>query len=178
MNTATSRSTLTLVIALSVFPAHSAAQNPAFISARALTITSADELQDRATALHGEPGRYAEAAQLHKQSAALRAATDPRAVESLMMAAHLYHYTNRLFDARKTMEQAAQRALAGGDIVRASQANIEAALFAHKHGKASEADRLGRIALGLAESPLLSAEQRTSIVGRLRANPSTAALVD
>lgn len=168
-------STVTLLIALSALPATAAAQTA--INSTSAT-PSADQLEERAGALHDQIGRYSEAARLYKASAALRTDTDPRAVESLAMAAHLYHYANRLFDARKTMEQAARRALARGDVLRASQANLEAALFAHKQGKQSQAARLGRTALKLADSPLLTDEQRATIVNRVRSNPSIAVLVD
>ncbi|HET9440930.1 MAG TPA: hypothetical protein VFO52_12200 [Longimicrobiales bacterium] len=168
-------STVTLLIALNALPADAAAQT----ASNTISATpSADQLQERATALHDQIGRYSEAARLYKESAALRAETDPRAVESLAMAAHLYHYANRLFDARKTMEQAARRALARGDVVRASHANLEAALFAHKQGNQAQAGRLGRTALKLADSPLLTDEQRAAIVNRVRSNPAIALLVD
>ncbi|HEY0674535.1 MAG TPA: hypothetical protein VGD27_19820, partial [Longimicrobiales bacterium] len=157
-------STVTLLFALSALPAAAAAQTAINTSAA----PSADQLEERATALHDQIGRYSEAARLYKASAALRAETDPRAVESLAMAAHLYHYANRLFDARKTMEQAARRALARGDVMRASHANLEAALFAHKQGRQAQAERLGRTALKLAESPLLTDEQRAAIINRVR----------
>ena len=167
------RTALTLTMALSVLSTGSATQ----IAVRTAPVT-ADELEQRATALLDQPARYSEAARLFKESAALRSASDPRAVESLTKAAHLYHYAGRLFDARKTMERAAQRALANGDVLTASQANVEAALFAHKQGKRAYANRLGRTALKLAASPLLTADQRASIVGRLRTNPSVAAIAE
>ena len=165
-------SKLILMLALSVLAAPAAGQTA---SKAALPITRADELDDQATALHDQLGRYAEAARLHKESAALRSAVDPRAVESLATAAHLYNYANRLFDARKTMEQAASRALARGDVLRASLANVDAALFAYKQGNLWQTARLGRKALKLAESPLLTDEQRASIFNRLRVYPAIAA---
>lgn len=138
----------------------------------------ADALQDNAAALHGQPQRYAEAAWLYRESAALRPLADARAVEALTSAAHLYNYANRPLDARKVMEQAARRALARGDVVRASQANLDAAFFADKQGNRSQVNRLGRAALTLAGSPLLNAQQRASIVDRIKASPGLAALLD
>lgn len=176
MNTpACVRRSFTLALVLSVLPSLAVTQTATRSEAR---IVTADELEQRAAALLDQPQRYSEAARLFKESAEMRAETDPRAVSALMKSAHLFHYANRLFDARKAMEQAAERALAGGDVVSASKARVEAALFAHKQGKTNEAERLGRSALHLAESPLLSAEQRDAIVTRLRSNPVTAALVD
>jgi hypothetical protein len=166
-------SALTLALALSVLSTGSATQ-----IAISKVPATADELEERAKSLLGDAARYSEAARLYRESAQLRAESDPRAVEALTKAAHLYHYANRLFDARKAMEQAARLALANGDVLAASTANVEAALFAHKQGKQAQADRLGRTALKLAASPLLTADQRASIVGRLKTNPSVAAIVE
>jgi hypothetical protein len=135
------------------------------------------ELQERAIALHEQPARAAEAARLHKLSASLRNANDPEAVQSLAMAAHLFGYAKRPLEARKTMEDAAERALAMGDVVRAAQAYVEATFFAVKQQNRSETERLGRKALLLAGSPLLGADQRTVIMRRIRSNPSLAVLL-
>src|SRR5687767_7120164 len=132
------------------------------------TVSRADALLDSAAILHEHPVRYADAARFYRESAALRPWADAAAVEALAKAAHLYGYANRLTDARRTMEQAAQRALARGDVVRASIANVEAAFFAHKQGKTAHANRLGRAALQLAESPLITPGQRALIVDRVK----------
>ena len=155
---------LTLAFALSVMPVTAATQN----ATKAAPPSNADELEEQAAALLDQPARYGEAARLYTESASLRSTTDARAIESLVRAAHLYHYANRLFDARKTMEQAANRALLSGDVLRASQANLEAALFAYKQGKRTKAGELGRKALKLAQSPLLTDEQRATVTARIR----------
>ena len=171
-------STLALAVALSMLPNRAVTQTSIKTAPARISVTRADELEAQAAALHEQLNRYPEAARLYKEAASLRSATDPRAVESLALAAHLYHYANRLFDARRTMEQAANRALARGDVLRASQANLEAALFAFKQGNDSETERLARKALKLAQSPLLTEQQRASIINRLRANSSVAALAN
>lgn len=173
-------SALTLTMALSVLPTLATSQEAkkTATATAAATPSAADELEERAGKLLDQPVRYAEAARLYQQSATLRAPNDPRAIESLTKAAHLFHYANRLLDARKAMELASLRALADGDLVRASQATVEAALFAHKQGKQLQAQRLGRTALKLAASPLLTEEQRAAITGRLRSNPAVASLID
>src|SRR5687767_4086045 len=102
-------SALVLIMTSSMLPSGIAAQSTIKASAPTTRAALADEFQDRAAALHDQPRRYSDAAWLYRESAALRAATDPRAIESLATAAHLYHYANRLLDARKTMEQAARR---------------------------------------------------------------------
>lgn len=171
-------SALVLILGLSLLPSLLAAQTTVKASTSEPAAVLADELQDQAAALHDQPGRYSDAARLYRKSAALRSPTDPRAVESLATAAHLYHYANRLFDARKLMEQAARQALAGGDVLRASLFNLDAAFLAQEVGNQSEVNRLGRAALRLADSPLLTAEQRALIVDRLRSNPAVAALLE
>jgi hypothetical protein len=167
---------LILVMSLTM-AAPIAAQNSREKAARdagrnAATEAHADALQDSAAALHDQPVRYSDAARMYRESAALRAWTDAKAVEALASAAHLYNYANRLNDARRTMEQAAQRALARGDVVRASQANLDAAFFALKQGRQLEVDRLGLIAMRLADSPLINAEQRDLIMKRIKASPA------
>jgi hypothetical protein len=175
-------SALTLTLAMSVLPTVASTQNAAKTTNATNTAkaepSAADELEERAGKLLDQPIRYAEAARLYQQAATLRAPGDARSIESLTKAAHLFHYANRLLDARKAMELAATRALADGDLVRASQATVEAALFAHKQGKQLHAQRLGRTAQKLAASPLISDEQRATILGRLRSNPAVASLID
>lgn len=136
------------------------------------TVVRADALLDSAAILHEQPARYADAARFYRESAALRPWADAAAVEALAKAAHLYGYANRLTDARRTMEQAAQRALARGDVLRASIANVEAAFFAQKQGNKVHANRLGRAALQLAESPLITPAQRALIVDRVKEMPA------
>jgi hypothetical protein len=114
----------------------------------------ADEYEHRAIALHSKPERAAEAARLHRWSAALRSETDPRAVEALAMSAHMFSYAKMPAEARKTMERAAVRALDIGDVQRAAQAYVEAAFFAELESDRGQVTRLGRKALALSESPL------------------------
>jgi tetratricopeptide (TPR) repeat protein len=171
-------SALTVMTALSALPGRAVAQTVSQAAAPLIAISRADQLEKQAAALHDDMTRYVEAARLYKQAASLRSETDPRAVDVLMLAAHLFHYANKMSDARKTMDQAAQRALAGGDVWRASVANLEAALFAYKQGNWAQTERLGRKALQLAQSPLLTEEQRASIVNRLTSNPAVAGLAN
>src|SRR5687768_3147962 len=93
-------SALVLIMTASVLPSQIGAQSTIKASAPTTRAALADELQDRAAALHDQPKRYSDAAWLYRESAALRPSTDPRAIEALATAAHLYHYANRLFDAR------------------------------------------------------------------------------
>jgi hypothetical protein len=170
---------ISLATAFTLLPARAESQTSAKSSQPepVSRIQRAIELEELAIALHGQPARAVEAARLHKQSASLRNANDPEAVQSLAMAAHLFGYGNRTLEARRTMEQAADRALAMGDVVHAAKAYVEATFFADKLNNQGEMDRLGRKALLLARSPLLTADERTNIIKRIRSNPSLASLV-
>jgi hypothetical protein len=95
-------------------------------------------------------------------------------VQPLAWAAHLFGYAKRPLEARRTMEEAAERALAMGDVVRAAQAYVEASFFADKQKNRVETERLGRKALLLAGSPLLAGDQRDEIMKRIRSNPTLA----
>ena len=137
----------------------------------------AEALVEKAARLNDQPARYAEAAWLYRESAALRSPTDPRAIEALAKAAHLYGYANRFYDARRMMEQVAEHALAGGDVARASQATLDAAFFAAKQGKTVHVNRLGRAALRLIGSPGVDPAQKQLILARIKAAPAVAAIV-
>jgi hypothetical protein len=136
----------------------------------------AEELQNQATLLHADPARAAEAARLHKESAHLRSASDPAAIESLALAAHLYSYAGRQSAARQTMEEAAERALAMGSVLRAARAYVDAAFFADEQHDRADTARLGRKALLLAGSSLLTADERSTITTRIRTNPTLASI--
>ena len=165
---------LVIGIAAATITTQAAAQVSAKASVPPSRTARAIELQEQAIALHAQPARAVDAARLHKQSAYLRNRNDPEAVQSLAMAAHLFGYAKRPIEARRTMEEAADRALAMGDVVRAAQAYVEASFFADKQKNRQEAERLGRKALLLAGSPLLAAEQRSAIMKRIRSNPTLA----
>jgi hypothetical protein len=67
--------------------------------------------------------------------------------------------------------------LAIGDVILAANAFVSAAYLAQRNSNKSDAQRLGRRALLLGESPLIDEQQRTAIRERLRANPTFATLV-
>ncbi len=137
----------------------------------------ADEVHEKALALHAVPNRAFDAAQLHLQAVALRAANDSKAIDDLALAAHMFGYAKRPLDAKRTMERAADRALSIGDVVRAAQALVDATFMADEQRNRSEVNRLGRKALLLAESPLLNADQRLTITERIAKNPRVAAAI-
>lgn len=135
------------------------------------------QLHDSAVALYSQPQRAAEAARLHVREASFRSVRDPEAVGALIMAANLFNYARQPVVARKTMERAAARALAMGDVVTAAEAYTNAAFLAHKINNQSETQRLGRKAILLSESPLIQAEDRLTIRNRFRVIPTFAELL-
>ena len=167
---------IAIVSALATVPARVQSQTAA-TPEQISRMAHALELEQRARELHAQPSRTGEAARLHRQSAHLRGANDPEAVESLALAAYLFSYAKRPLVARKTMEEAADRALAMGDVFRAARAYVEAAFFADGQQDRVETARLGHKALLLAGSSRITEEERTSIRNRIRTNPALASLV-
>ena len=164
-----------VAIAAAVLSASNAQAQTSIKSSQPLARAArAIELQEQAVALHSQPARAAEAARLHRASAYLRNPEDAEAVQSLAMAAQLFGYAKRPREAQRTMEEAAERALAMGDVVRAAQAYVEASFFAHQQKNRGETQRLGRKALLLTSSPLLAADQLAAIMTRIRLNPALA----
>ena len=128
---------------------------------------SPEELHQAAAELHALHDRLGDAARLHQQSARLRSTDDPQAIECLALAAHLQLYTDRPLAARRTMEQAADRALSIGSVERAAQAFLEAAFIAQRRGDDGEVQRFAWRAYLLTASPLLTGEQRSAIRDRI-----------
>ena len=132
------------------------------------------ELHAAAAGLYDQPGRFEDAARLHVLEAHFRSPRDPEAVEALAMAARLFTYANRLFDARQAMEQAGDRALSMGDVARAANAYLDAAFVARKARKEAEVLRLARKAYLLTDSPLLSSNQKGEVRKRFANDPGIA----
>ena len=167
--------TIAILSALATVPAR--VQSQTAKSAEQVSRTAyALELEQRANELHADPARAGEAARLHRKSAHLRSANDPDAVESLAMAGYLFHYAKRPVDARRSMEEAADRALAMGDVFRAARAYVEAAFFAEGQQDRAATARLGQKALLLAGSSRITEEERASIRNRIRTSSTLASL--
>jgi hypothetical protein len=127
----------------------------------------ADALTKQAVALHGRPGEYRRAATLHMRAAHQRVPGDPKAYYDLNTAAHLYRAAGNVWRAREVMERAAEHAAARGDVVAAATSFVDAGYLAIE---ARNTDRVPALALKaelLAESPLISDEQRAMIMRRV-----------
>jgi hypothetical protein len=129
----------------------------------------ARSLRLQAEDLYSQPKQWKKAARLLEQSAQLREATDPEVYTCLMYAGRLRAAVNDLAGARVDLEKAASHALARGSVVEAAHAYIDAAHIASSEKDIAGARDLVRRATMLAESPLLSAEQKHVIEARLKA---------
>lgn len=131
----------------------------------------ADSLHGAAITMQAQDGRLAEAARLYKEEVKLRPRDDPGAVDALLLAANLLSADNRPLEARRTLEDAGDRALGAGDVERGARAFIEAAVVADRDGNKEEVRRLAHRAELLAISPQLTPEQRQEISRRIRRLP-------
>lgn len=140
-------------------------------SDRARIAARADSLHTEALRMQQEGGRLLDAARLYKEEAKLRLRDDPSAVDNLLLASQLLFVANRPLEARRTLEDAGDRALGAGDVPRAALAFIEAAFIADKEGNKAETQRLGHRAEMLSVSELLTDQQRQEILRRIRRVP-------
>jgi len=124
-------------------------------------------LRAQATAIFSDRTRYGQAAELLQQSSALTPVEDPARADDLRVAANLLYYTGAVSEAQDVMIQAAEAALARGDVVTAANAFLDAAwLAAMRHGTSQARDLASR-ALHLAASPYLTNDQREAIRKRI-----------
>ena len=107
------------------------------------------------------------AARLREEAAQLRTADDPAGTVSLYWAARDRYYSGDAKAARALMEQAADRALAMGDVLNAVTAYTEAAYISADLKDGDHMRTLASKARLLANSPLLTAEQRFQLRNRL-----------
>jgi hypothetical protein len=135
-----------------------------------ISVPQADSLHDAATALVAAH-RWRDAARLHRRSAELRPADDPLGFRCLSDAAALAYATRDRTAARNDMADAAEQALARGDLRAAAHAYLDGAWIAQEQKNRRQVWELGHRAEMLAASPLLSASDRATIVRRIRRVP-------
>lgn len=155
-----------LAVAVTVAPA--AAQEGTTDRAANL-IRAAQAAQELAS--HSETvGAQDDAVRLHLEIAALPGVDEAQAVESLRTAA-LYLAYAKPRQASEMMVQAAERALAYGDVVTAAESYLDAASTMVRDGRTTASD-FARVeswiarARTLAESPLLTAVDKDRIIQR------------
>ncbi|NJD10837.1 MAG: hypothetical protein FIB01_10555 [Gemmatimonadetes bacterium] len=127
------------------------------------TTPAVAQVHAQALALQENQSMLVPAARLYLREAALRGDDDPQGVKCLTTAAHLFYYAGRRAEGRRVMEQAANAALAVGDINAAARTYLLAAWMAQADGRTGDTRRLAHEAEMLAASPLLAAVDRTAI---------------
>ncbi len=132
-------------------------------------VTRADKLKQEAESMFSTPKQWKKAQRLLVESAEMRDATDAEAYTCYMLAGRLAAVLGDNDDARESLRKAAEHALARGAIVDAATAFIDAAHAAARVGDADEVESLMQRAELLANSPLISEQDRTAIEHRLRA---------
>ena len=130
----------------------------------------ADSLHDAAGA-RVAAHRLRDAARLHRRSAELRAPEDPLGFRCLSEAGALAYFAGDRTGARADMAQAADHALARGDLRAAALAYLDAAWIAQEQKNPRQVWELGHRAEMLADSPLLGASDRAAILQRIRRAP-------
>lgn len=123
-------------------------------------------LERQASPMMDEPKQWPAMAELYVQAAQLRTADDPRGVDDLILAAAAYRWSGKRTPARTTFVAAGERALSLGDVVRAADAFLTAAVIANEQKDLAAAWQLKGRAERLAQSPLLTDGQRTLILGQ------------
>jgi hypothetical protein len=131
-------------------------------------VQKAEKLDAEALAVEqNDWGQLKKAARLREEAAGLRTPDDPAGTVSLYWAARDRYYSGDARTARVLMEQAADRALAMGDVLNAVTAYTEAAYIC---ADIKDGDRMRTLATKarlLASSPLLTADQRYQLRNRL-----------
>lgn len=127
-------------------------------------IARSQELQRNAQDMFTTPDHWQDAAALLTHAARLRPVGDPEKQRMLATAARLYAYRGNAGLALYWMQRGAEQALAGGDVLTAAQTFTEAAYLAGDRGDWGKVKQLAQRVATLAGSPLLSADQRESIM--------------
>ncbi|MHB1168601.1 MAG: hypothetical protein ACYC28_04895 [Longimicrobiales bacterium] len=133
------------------------------------SVTRAERLQEQAEALFEKPKQWKKAQRLLVESAELRDASDVEGYTCYMLAGRLAAALGDNEEARESLEEAGEHALARGAVVDAASAFIDAAHAAARSGDAVATKELMERAKLLANSPLISPEERSALEHRLRA---------
>ncbi|HEX9107730.1 MAG TPA: hypothetical protein VF832_10890 [Longimicrobiales bacterium] len=129
-----------------------------------------EAMESRAESLLAQRQDLHRGAKLLVQAAALRGETDPVGVSDLLFAAGAFYADGKRTQGRETYVQAAERALAMGDVPRAAIGYVRAALIANEQ-RDPVRDELIHKANRLAASPFVSETQRQSILGQFEKQP-------
>jgi hypothetical protein len=166
-NTARCTSIVGLSVSLAFFSAPLSAQGLPGTHAPRYDIARADALRLEALALYGKPETWKRVASLHEQSARLRPPGDPYRVRDLLVAAAIIDRNGDCGKAGRLVAEAAEAALAVGNIAQAANLYITAAIVTNRGGDGMTALTLIHKAELLANSQLLSEQAREAIRARI-----------
>lgn len=136
-----------------------------------------EDLEGDAATYAGRPRHWREAAHLYQRAADLRGA-GPLAAANWRMAAWAYVGVQDLGNGRAMMEYAAECAASYGDVERAANAFIDAALIALADGRDDRVGLLVNKARMMTASPLLMPDQREAILRRIGDEPGLVRAAD
>ncbi len=131
------------------------------------SVDRAVRMEAEAEGLADQRHEWSKAAWLYRSAASLRPVGDLEAVDDLQMAGKLAWYTEDYSQALKDLEDAAERAMEGGDVFTAANLLVDAAWVATRTGKPAKAQELTRMAEVHASSPVLSDEVRSRVTDRV-----------
>lgn len=157
----------TAVVALmNATPAH-AQQLGYAISAETRSDADPVALEKQAASLYESPKHYKRAAALHIEAANLRALDDPMRVKNRALAAKLYYYAGDKSKGYELLRQAADEALAAGDVLVAASTYLDASYVALELKRGETVLELANKAKLLLSSPLVDARERDRLLSRI-----------
>jgi hypothetical protein len=124
-------------------------------------------IEAQARVLQEQPKQYRRAAELYMQASDLRTPAEPERIADRKMAARLFFYSGNTARARVVMEQAADWALAAGDILQAAHTYLDASVLARDSRASGEANRLAGKAELLTQSPVIAESARQEVLARI-----------
>jgi hypothetical protein len=130
-------------------------------------IGRAEGMEAEARSLADQKDQWEKAAWLYRSAASLRPEGDLEAVEDLQMAGKLAWYTEDADQAMKDLENAAERAMEGGDVFTAANLLVDAAWVATRTGDHTKARDLAGKAEIHAGAPVLSDQVRNRVTDRV-----------
>jgi hypothetical protein len=159
------------LLAAAAIPMTLAAQQPTDRAARADAFFEQASQMEQAQAEAGISRHVRDVARLYLKSASLREVSDPMRIESLHRAGTLL-YTVNPKRAQRILGEAAELALIHGNVVRSAHSFLDAAAVVDakqidSEGARIAANRYVTTARTLADSPVLSVQQRDAILRRI-----------
>ena len=155
-----------VVALLSATPAD-AQQLSYAISAEARSVDDPIALEKQAALLYDSPKQYKRAAALHVKAADLRALDDPMRIKDRTLAAKLYYYAGDRAKGFELLRQAADEALAAGDVLVAATTYLDASYVALELDRGETVLELANKAKLLLSSPLVDARERDRLLSRI-----------